>query len=396
MIEKCYVIPIQKECNSDCVFCISKVRNYNNDIPVLKCDEKFIENIFLMKRRGIKKFEITGGGEPFLNNDLELIASTIKKIIPDSYIKLYTNGNILKKIDGIDEFNVSVTHYDTLINNKFMKSLNPIDLEKKLKFFKENHINSKIRLSIPLIKGAIDNKEKLDNMISITEKYVDEYVVRTLYPHTPKSEELYVDFDYENNRVIFERENEVSEFDGIIMWSDGELYTNWEINEKRWLYSYLLLKPDSRTYINEIEKLINENNFKIVSKKFIDDFVDSALSLYQEKEKEYLVFIKKHLESSAFLFGNQGLLLILDKDCNQNELLMETDLLKKEIRKLYSLTHFKKSYISIDDKLYHLNLVHCPDPELEPFNRDINNFVDRKEINEKEFQLIKKYRSYNI
>ena len=64
----------------------------------------------------------------------------------------------------------------------FMRVKNPVLLIKKLKFFREVYPNVKIRLSIPLHKGAIDSKFELDKMIDLTKKYVDEYVVRTLYP----------------------------------------------------------------------------------------------------------------------------------------------------------------------------------------------------------------------
>ena len=89
MLDKCYIIPVQNICNCDCTFCISKSRNYDKKDELLKVDDKFIENIQLLKRRNIKKFEITGGGEPLIHPDIELIVSIIKRIIPDYYIKLY-------------------------------------------------------------------------------------------------------------------------------------------------------------------------------------------------------------------------------------------------------------------------------------------------------------------
>ena len=50
MIDKCYVIPVQKKCNCNCVFCISKTRNYDKEQELLKCDDKFIDNIKLLKK----------------------------------------------------------------------------------------------------------------------------------------------------------------------------------------------------------------------------------------------------------------------------------------------------------------------------------------------------------
>lgn len=388
MIEKCYIIPVSNKCNCDCLFCTNKLRDYKN-ASELKCDEKFIENLFLLKKRGIKEFEIIGE-EPLLNNNLNLITSTIKKIIPDSYIKLHTNGNILKKIEGVDEIDILVVHHDRRVNNRFMKSSNYVDLLKKLKFFKDENI--KIKLHIPIIKGGIDSREELEHMILKTKEYVDEYVMKKLFD---ASEELYTDFECKKESVIFEDNKNIN---GLLLWCDGNLYNDCNLNKKRNLYSYLLLKPDSRTYINEIVELINKNNFKIVSKKITDDFVNTSLLFYQEKDDEYLKFIKIHLDYTSALFGNQGIILILDKECSIEQLVEDTYNLKKQIRSLYSLTHSMNGYIRIDDKDFHLNIVHCPDPDIETFDRDINiiNNLYIKEINDYEFQLIKKYRSYNL
>ena len=65
---------------------------------------------------GITRFEITGGGEPFLNDNLSYIVNTIKEIIPNSYIKLYTNGFILKEAGNIDELDISLVSDDDSIN----------------------------------------------------------------------------------------------------------------------------------------------------------------------------------------------------------------------------------------------------------------------------------------
>ena len=395
LVPKCYIIPVQKACNCDCIFCISKTRNYDKQEEILKVDDRFIENIYTLKKHGVTRFEITGGGEPFLNKNLEEIIFTIKKIIPNSYIKLYTNGNILKKINGIDEIDISVVSDDININNKFMNG-NDISLIDKIKFFKENNI--KLRLSIPLIKGAIDTKEKLDKFIEYTNLYVDEYVVRTLYPNTPDMDNMYVDFDYEHKKVIFEKSNDVGEFNGIILWSDNKFYTNWELNTIKHFNSYLLLKPDSKTYINEIESLIKERGFSIVKKLILYDFKTKALDFYKDKDEEYLNLIKRHLDSLTFLFGNNALALILDDESSMEEVYFKTLKLKEELRNKFSFTHAYGGYVIKDDNLSHINIAHCPDPNTISFNKDLECLMnmDVKEISNEEFQKIKKYRSYNI
>ena len=34
-MDKCYVIPVQKMCNADCLFCISKTRDYDKEEEIL-------------------------------------------------------------------------------------------------------------------------------------------------------------------------------------------------------------------------------------------------------------------------------------------------------------------------------------------------------------------------
>jgi len=395
LIPKCYIVPTQKNCNCDCTFCISKTRNYDKDEEFLSVDDRFIENIYTLKKHGVTRFEITGGGEPFLNKKLDEIIFTIKRIIPNSYIKLYTNGNILKKVSNVDEINISVVSNNLEINNKFMKG-NNIELIDKLKFFKDNNI--KLRISLPLIKGAIDTKEKLDKFIEETNDYVSEYVVRTLYPKTPNKDNLYVDFDYENEKVIMEKDNDVADFEGVILWSDNEFYNNWNLNNYKYFNSYLLLKPDSKTYINEIEKYIEEKGFNIVKRLVLSDFKTSVLGLYLDKDEEYLKIITRHLNALNHLFGNNALALILDKEGCMDEIYFKTFQLRDELRNRFSFTHAYGGYVTKDNNISHINIVHCPDPSSKSFDKDLNylNSLDLKEVDDKIFQKIKKYRSYDI
>lgn len=395
MSPKCYIIPTQKTCNSNCIFCISNTRKYDKENEFLEVDDNFIKNIYDLKKHGIKRFEITGGGEPMLNNNLNLITHTIKKIISDSYIKLYTNGNILKKINNIDEINISVVSDKLEINNKFMNG-NDIELIDKIKFFKEEDI--KLRLSIPLIKGAIDSKEKLDNFITNTEMYIDEYVVRTLYPGTKNINNLYVDIDYKRDKVIVEKDNYIKEFKDIILWSDNKFYNSWDLNNNKYFNSYLLLKPDSKTYINEIESMIKEDNFEIIKRYLVKDFKNIVKELYKEKNKEYLEIIERHLNNLSYLFGNNGLIYILDKNKSLEEIYFDTLKLKNKIRNTYGFTDAVGGYITKDNNISHLNLVHCPNVESNIYDRDLNyiNSINLEEVNDDKLIKIKKYRSYNI
>lgn len=400
MIDKCYIIPVQKACNADCRFCISKSRDYKKDVEFLDVNSDFIKTLEIFKEKGIRKFEITGGGEPLFHPNIELIVNLIKTIIPNSFVKLYTNGTIFKEIEDLDEVNISVVHYDCRTNDKFMGFKDSISLAEKLSHFYSNYFGCKLRLSIPLIKGAIDKPSELEEMINHTEYFdISEYVVRTLYPSCPSYKELYVDFDYKRDNVIFERDNDVRDFSSIILWSDGKLYTNWELNQQRYLYSYLLFKPDARTYINEIDGLIHSKNFNVVKRLLVSDFITNAINLYQDKSKEYLELVKRHLVNSARLFGNTGLVYVLDKNVTLDELVKKTYDLKVDIRNKFGFTQNYGGYVNFEGENYHLNLVHAPDAQIDFYNRDLNlieKFTNIREISESEFSLVKKYRSFNL
>lgn len=398
MLGKCYIIPVEKACNADCTICISKSRNYNSGCQFLLIDDNFIENLKLLNRRGIRKFEITGGGEPFLNDELESIVKLVRYFVNDSYIKVYTNGNILKRVGNIDELDISVFHYDDEVNNTFMRVKNPVLLIKKLKFFREVYPNVKIRLSIPLHKGAIDSKFELDKMIDLTKKYVDEYVVRTLYPGCNGYEENYVDFDYSRRNVVFERLNGLEDFDSILLWSDGNLYTDWNIDKKRFLYSYMLLKPDSQIYVNEIERMINEFSLIVKKRILLEKFISHVSEVYESYNRgnEYESCIYNHLHNLSMLFGNNALVYLLDGDYIIEDLVKRTLELKKKIRDHYSFTHACGGYILRGEKLSHANLVHTPDTMSE-FNNDLNILSESgRSIEEKEFMKVLRYRSFYL
>ena len=398
MLNKCYIIPVQNTCNCDCTFCISKSRIYNKKEELLKVDNKFIKNIKLLKRRNIKKFEITGGGEPLIHPNIELIVSIIKEIIPDSYIKLYTNGFILKTIKGIDEVNLSIVSNNDEINALFMNPKNNIPFNQRVMYFRENYLSSKLRLSIPLIKGGVDTIEKLDTLIKNTIQIVDEYVVRTLYPHSLLYNDSYVDFSINNKKVIYEKDNNVSDFDGLILWSDNQIYKDFNLDKKRYLYGYLLLKPDSAIYINEIEGIIENFNLKVIKRYLINNFDKESLQFYIEKDDNYKLIIQNHIDNLVYLFGNNALIYILDGDYSYQELLEKIYNLKLKIRKQLGFTEKEHGYILKNDNISHVNLCHCPDPIISLFERDLSIIekLSKREISSRNHKVLKRYRSFHL
>lgn len=396
-ITKCYIFPTVNVCNCDYRFCTSKTRDFTSFKNFLEVDDNFTKNIELLKKRGIKRFEITGSGEPFCNNNLQKIIDTIKKIIPDSYIKLYTNGYILKEIKNIDELNISIVHFDDDINNDIMEIKGEgIPLLKRLDFFSSKEY--KLSISIVVSKNGIKTPDELDKLIKLTGAFADSYVVRTIYNETNDIDDFYVDFEFEHEKVIWEKDNTGKALNNLILATDGNFYSDFELKNRRYLYSYIMLKPDSKQYINEILEEINALKFNILDYSLIDNFKYFAPKLYYLKEEEYFELILKHIDFSSFLFGNNALILSLDADCSIEELLYKTTKLKTSLRKKYSLTGNKNSYISLDDILYHLNLIHCPDSNVNCFDKDISiiNGENFRKLSNSELEIAKNYKTYEL
>lgn len=123
----------------------------------------------------------------------------------------------MRNIIGINEIDISVADFD----NSIMKATKEIPLIEKLKFFKNNNV--KLRLSVLLLKGFIDSEDKLKKLMDISSNYVDKYVVRTLYDGSFR-EDLYVDFDYNDNKIVWERNNTACGNNILILGTDNNYF----------------------------------------------------------------------------------------------------------------------------------------------------------------------------
>ena len=150
-----------KFCNSKCKFCtfVEDASNYN--------EKKFIEVLKeITSKIKIRKIAFTGG-EPTLFWDKFINAVTIaKKISPKSNLSMNTDGFRLEKLfnDPISKWfqniHISRHHYDDRLNNDVFGTDCPTSDE--IKWAQSTTINKfQIQLSCNLIKGYIDEKEKM-------------------------------------------------------------------------------------------------------------------------------------------------------------------------------------------------------------------------------------------
>lgn len=230
MRNKCYVIPVQRKCNMNCCFCSSKLRPYHDENEVMQINQDFYRSLTHIQKFGIRYFEFTGGGEPFLHLGLQEIIYAIRGRIPDAYIKVYTNGKTHTVIKAIDELDISVIHWDRNIVFDLCGYDDPIPLEEHLAFFRENY-SCQIRLSVPIIRGAISNREEAIKLIEKTCGYAERYVFRPLNKKTLGYERLWASFDLDVENAEVDRD--FSDEDEIILWfSNNQIYRDWYLRER--------------------------------------------------------------------------------------------------------------------------------------------------------------------
>jgi len=188
-MKRLYLIPARDACNSDCSFCYMKEREPDLSKPQF-IDADKMEKIIDGVRGQIGEVEITGGGEPLLHPRLgEIISAFGKRNI---YVKLYTNGFLLKDLPRVEEVNISRVHWDSKINNRFYRSPHQNELREVLNHYKS--LAKKIRMQIILMKGAIDCQSKALEFIRRYEDRVDIFMFRTLFPKCSLEKDKFVDY----------------------------------------------------------------------------------------------------------------------------------------------------------------------------------------------------------
>lgn len=234
-MNKVYLVPVKRACNANCTFCISKEYSASNIREVINLhNEEVIKNLqksfkVIKDNFKIEKFEVTGGGEPFLNNYLQDIIDTIKMEFSDIYIKLYSNGFILQEIKNVDELNISRSHYDSVINNKVYLSKKQNDLEETLKFFRP--MVKELRLCTVMMKDIMDTKEEYQKMVDKLDYLIDTFVLRPLIPEKESMKDQIVHFDFHHPKL---KKDEIDCFchKHLVIGPDGKLYEDFNFNNE--------------------------------------------------------------------------------------------------------------------------------------------------------------------
>lgn len=186
-------VRFSKKCDNNCSFCIEK--------KGICGMETNVEKLIASTKESQKETVLILGGEPLL--DLPKVLEYVKGI--RGFIKeIYITTSLPKSIEEdwevfcelmtlIDGLNVSLQHYYPSKNNEILRASSKHNRINLLATMCENkEFAKKIRVSINLVKGSIDNKRDLDIFLCVMQEiHVEHVKINELQD----SEDLYVSFE---------------------------------------------------------------------------------------------------------------------------------------------------------------------------------------------------------
>jgi len=163
---KLYVIPIERNCNGKCPFCITRFRDYKNHL--LKTDRlrEVLEN------NEFEKIEITGGGEPSVHPKIFEIIKLCKSYAPT---QIYTNGslNFDSKQNELTKICLSRAHYNDSENQRIMG----------IKYDIRKYKGLPVKLSLMIHKSGISTEAEVLKYVEWAKNRSDSIVIRQLFKY---------------------------------------------------------------------------------------------------------------------------------------------------------------------------------------------------------------------
>ena len=165
-------------CLSNCSFCIY---HQKVDSPFSVTDKferwRFVDVLNVLKSKvHVNKVNFTGG-EPLLKlSDLQYAIEEVRKRFPKVYITVNTNGQFIEELEhiigSVDCIAISRHHYDPIINAVLFDFKDTKDWVALDKYFIKSKLDkSKIHYRCNLIKGSIDNAQKIALYLDEMSKY---------------------------------------------------------------------------------------------------------------------------------------------------------------------------------------------------------------------------------
>ena len=210
-------LPVSKGCQASCSFCFSKA-SVSSEIKAVKKELVLLEaKLAAAKQKGAQRAVITGGGEPGLLPEAELL--TIIKSMNKYFEKivLITNAYNLNRMDdsrllstlkdmqeaGLKVLAISYHHYNSGKNQTIMNL--DIDLKRVLKFLHQIKPSITSRLICVLQKGGVETENDIEDYIAFAaENNVKQICFKELYVST--SAESYY---HSHSSNVWSRQNQI-------------------------------------------------------------------------------------------------------------------------------------------------------------------------------------------
>lgn len=235
---KLYVIPVERNCNASCPYCINQFRKLGSSFLEVSRLENCLKDL-----SSIEAIEITGGGEPTLHQEIESIITLCTK---KARTQIYTNGSLIHKLENnilrkLNPLCISRAHYNSQKNKEIMG----------IEYSDEIFLNKlNIKLSAVLYCGGIDSPKEVEKYVSWARDKAKKVVFRPLFsdinystkitgkiiPFGPFAEYFGFDVSKEKNpyfeidgvEVEFETRSCSCENINPILHAGGELNFNWD------------------------------------------------------------------------------------------------------------------------------------------------------------------------
>ena len=200
-----FVAPISCEidpsnaCNLKCGFCMfGEWRKDHHEHLNL---ETYISLVGELQRMGTKSITFTGGGEPLMNPDFNLMVSIAKSL--GFQIGLVTNGVLLNKVKNLEDFLFIRVSLDAH-NREDYKKVKGVDcFDTVLDNITNGLLRNKI-IGLSYVVGP-DNNKDLQNAEDLANELGVCYL-QMKPSYVNESKEIFTDFEYPDGRTVIETE----------------------------------------------------------------------------------------------------------------------------------------------------------------------------------------------
>jgi molybdenum cofactor biosynthesis enzyme MoaA len=193
---------------------------------------------------GVRRYEVTGGGEPTLHPQIASILRAVRLLGQQVQLKLYTNATNLPSGQGIDETNISRCALEPERNARIMRYRDGSSPSVEQSIEQARQLgHRRVRLSVPVMRGGVEGLEDARRFVRATRRHVNGIVFRPLYDATPNLQALTVAVRRDEWQSVLSTEAldccevevdmaSCTQKSALILSSDLSLYDDWGLRNR--------------------------------------------------------------------------------------------------------------------------------------------------------------------